>query len=60
MADITMCSGEGCPLKGNCYRFNAVPSKFYQSYFTNPPFEHEQSGEVTCTHQWKNNEIKGI
>ena len=36
MADITKCSGEGCPLKDMCYRFTATGSD-YQSYFTTPP-----------------------
>jgi len=36
MADITKCSGEGCPLKDMCYRFTA-PGSEYQAYFTTPP-----------------------
>lgn len=32
MADITMCSGENCNLKDNCYRYLASPSN-RQSYF---------------------------
>lgn len=35
--DITMCSGQGCPLKQNCKRFTSVGDK-YQSYFMEPPF----------------------
>jgi len=38
MPDITMCSGAGCPLKKDCYRFTANPSD-YQSYFMSPPFQ---------------------
>jgi len=49
MPDISMCSGEGCPLKENCYRFTATPSKFRQSYFFTPPFK---DGE--CEYEWKN------
>jgi len=37
MADITMCSGEKCPLKQICYRYTAKPSEFRQSYFSRPP-----------------------
>ncbi len=39
MADITMCSGVGCPLKEKCYRFKAIPCEFRQSYFTEPPLK---------------------
>ena len=31
MPDITMCSGQNCPIKQSCYRFTAKPSR-YQSY----------------------------
>ena len=36
MADITMCSGERCPLKQICYRHTAKPSE-QQSYFAQAP-----------------------
>jgi hypothetical protein len=36
MADITMCSGERCPLKQICYRHTAKPSE-RQSYFAQSP-----------------------
>ena len=36
MPDITMCSGERCPLKQICYRHTAKPSN-YQSYFVKAP-----------------------
>lgn len=32
MADITMCQNKECKLKDNCYRYQAVPSRFWQSY----------------------------
>ena len=38
MADITKCSGEGCPIKTLCYRFTAVNGS-WQSYFDKPPFK---------------------
>jgi hypothetical protein len=47
MADITMCSGEGCPLKQICYRHTAKPSEL-QSYFAQPPV---LGG--TCEHFWR-------
>lgn len=37
MPDITMCSGQDCPLKEKCYRYKATPSKYQQSYFSDPP-----------------------
>jgi len=46
MPDITMCSGEECPLKESCYRYTAKPSR-YQSYFFEPPIE---DGE--CNYFW--------
>ncbi len=46
MPDITMCSGANCPLKDECYRYTAEPSKFRQSYFMNPPIK-----DGKCEHQ---------
>ena len=47
MADITMCTGNGCPLKENCYRFTAEKSEYRQSYFFTPPFDGK-----TCEMYW--------
>ena len=47
--DITMCSGEGCLDKQNCYRFTAEASE-YQSIFMNPPVKEDG----TCDHYWDN------
>lgn len=47
MPDITMCSGEGCPLKESCYRYTAKPSEYWQSYFIDPPIK---DGE--CEYYW--------
>lgn len=30
--DITMCSNEDCPLKKKCYRHEATPNPYWQSY----------------------------
>lgn len=38
MPDITMCSGEGCPMKFNCYRAQARPS-IMQSWFSEVPLK---------------------
>ena len=48
MADITMCSGEKCPLKENCYRYTAKPNEFRQAYFMEPPVS-----EGECEHFWR-------
>jgi hypothetical protein len=47
MPDITMCTGERCPLKQICYRHTATPSR-YQSYFAKPPV---LGG--TCEYFWR-------
>lgn len=38
MADISMCEGNGCPLKEKCYRFTAIPNEYRQAYFVEPPY----------------------
>ena len=48
MADITMCSGVGCELKEDCYRFKATKCEFMQTYFTNPPIENNE-----CSYFWE-------
>ena len=58
MADITMCSGEGCPLKDKCYRFTAEPNPHRQSMFMGTPMVKviKDGKELTnCEHFWKNN-----
>lgn len=49
MADITKCSGIGCPHKENCYRFTA-PASEYQSFFMTPPIE-----DGKCDMYWGEN-----
>ena len=51
MADITMCSGEKCQLKENCYRYTAKPNEFRQAYFMEPPVLGE-----TCEYFWRTDE----
>jgi hypothetical protein len=41
MADITKCSGEGCPFKQDCYRFTADASD-YQSWFMEVPIKDDE------------------
>lgn len=47
MADITMCSGKGCPNKDRCHRHTATPG-FRQSQFTATPIKEDG----TCDHYW--------
>jgi hypothetical protein len=39
MPDITLCTGEGCPMRAKCYRHTAQSSKYAQSYFVTPPMK---------------------
>lgn len=52
MPDITMCTGEDCPLKGTCHRATATPSEL-QPYFVDPPFK-EKMGGAECAYYWYN------
>lgn len=38
MPDIAMCSGEGCAVRGECYRHTAKPGE-WQVWFHTPPRE---------------------
>ncbi len=42
MADLTMCEGDGCPdkLRLSCYRHLAPANDFWQSRFTETPYNH--------------------
>jgi hypothetical protein len=58
MPDISMCGGNKCPLKEECYRFLATPSEFAQSYFIDIPYNEEKK---ECQYFWDNkfyNKIK--
>jgi hypothetical protein len=54
MPDITMCSGQGCPLRGTCYRYTAKPTPHWQSYFQYPPYRLQDNGQVECDSYWRN------
>jgi hypothetical protein len=45
MADITMCTGEGCPIKLDCYRHIAFPNQYWQSYFSETPGKYVEEGQ---------------
>jgi len=49
MPDITMCKGDDCIQKCNCYRYTAKPAPQRQSYFTEPPFNIDG-----CESYWDN------
>lgn len=55
MPDITMCSGQNCPLKESCYRYKAKPDEYRQSYFTEPPYDREYS---KCDMYWQTADSK--
>jgi hypothetical protein len=54
MADITMCKGDDCPKRDNCYRFTAKESSFLQSYFISSPIEEDGN----CNQYWPVNHDK--
>lgn len=49
MPDITMCRGDLCGRRETCYRFNATPNEFRQSYFVKVPLK--ESGD--CEYYWE-------
>lgn len=49
MPDITMCKGGECIFKQFCYRFTATPDIYYQSYFTEPPYDKKNK---SCKYFW--------
>jgi hypothetical protein len=49
MPDITMCSGQDCPMRERCHRSTASPSS-RQSYFLGIPLKEDK----TCDHFWDN------
>lgn len=44
MADITMCEGQGCPIKEECYRHTANENPYRQSFFVYVPYDHAYKG----------------
>lgn len=54
MADITMCSGEGCVQKLSCYRHTATFNPNRQTIFKNPPIK-----DGKCEKFW-DNELKSV
>jgi hypothetical protein len=50
MPDISMCKGDGCPLRDRCYRHIATPSERRQTYFAVSP----HVGGLGCQYFWSN------
>jgi len=50
MPDITMCTGDYCPihLRCTCYRYLAEPDPYYQAYST-----FMEEGNEECEYYWK-------
>jgi len=44
MPDITLCKGENCTIKEECYRFTAKPSEYWKSYFVESPCTKKMGG----------------
>lgn len=51
MPDIAMCRATGteCPREATCYRKQATPSEYLQSYFLKPPVK----ADGTCDYFWE-------
>ena len=45
MADITMCTGKGCNLREDCYRYRADPDPHGQSWFATVVYDDPDSCE---------------
>jgi hypothetical protein len=57
MADISKCKGTNCPLADTCWRYKAPGNEYYQSYFTEVPYDHKSHG---CDHYWQMHEVKNV
>jgi hypothetical protein len=55
VADVTMCKGTSCPLKDTCYRFTAPANEYWQSFFTDVPFDKDTE---FCDHFWEDTRNK--
>ena len=57
MPDISMCCNCDCPYRDKCYRYRAVPDKYWQSYILFEPEEETMlpCGDwmLVCDHFWE-------
>jgi len=64
MPDITMCRNKDndCELKLLCYRYTCEPSLYWQSFFSEPPFDKESLEYceyfISNDGEWKVKELK--
>jgi hypothetical protein len=58
MPDISMCGGDGCPIKESCHRFTAEVNPFRQSFFAAPPGDWWEPTGWVCEYYWIDNEFK--
>lgn len=54
MPDISMCMNNTCPLRDKCYRYRAVPDKYWQTFAGFSPKTIDiGAGTITkCDHFW--------
>jgi hypothetical protein len=52
MSDITKCKGIDCPVKEHCHRFTAEAGEFMQSFFSESPGKHTETGRFVCDSYW--------
>jgi hypothetical protein len=50
MTDISKCTGDGCPIKESCKRFRVPAAEHRQTFFTIPPYNHD---EKKCDYFWQ-------
>ncbi len=48
MPDMSICTGEECPLRNTCYRYRANASEYLQSYIESP----YSTEESKCDFYW--------
>jgi len=51
-SDITICPGDGCPVKEHCVRFLTPPDDHLQAYFFKPPGKRNEEGKWECEMFW--------
>lgn len=59
MVDVTLCVNNHCPLRDKCYRYRAIPDKYWQSYSKFEP--HTNTGwkdGFECDYFWQIDWVK--
>lgn len=52
MPDITMCKNSRCALNTSCYRYQATPDRYRQSYFTDLEPIVNEDGDASCEYYY--------